>query len=29
MAGILFATFIGLATIACIAVVIFYSEKTS
>jgi hypothetical protein len=29
MAGILFATFIGLATIACIGVVIFYSEKTS
>jgi hypothetical protein len=29
MAGILFATFIGLATIACIGVVIWYSEKTS
>jgi hypothetical protein len=29
MAGILFATFIGLATIACIGVVIWYSETTS
>jgi hypothetical protein len=29
MAGILFATFIGLATIACIGIVIWYSEKAS
>ena len=29
MAGILFATFIGVATIACIGIVIYYSEKPS
>jgi hypothetical protein len=29
MAGILFATFIGLATIACIGIVIWGSEKPS
>jgi len=29
MAGILFATFIGLATIACIGIVIWGSEQPS
>jgi hypothetical protein len=29
MAGILFATFIGLATIACVGIVIWASEKPS